>query len=218
MTTAIHRAHVLSESEQARVITVIGKRSRFPSRDTAIFALSLCAGLRVGEIAGLDIDDVAEYGQSRAKLFSVKPQTMLTKTKGNKPRQIFLDSPVLGKALENYLPDRLALNSSFMKRHPDAERPLFLTQKNHRFSTPTLCQLFRRFYGPEWADVKDAKGHSGRRTYITNLAEQGINLKFISLLAGHSNISTTSIYVDANPLLLKRIAASATNPKLQKLL
>lgn len=219
MSSAANRAHVLSEDEQARTLSVIGSRSRFPARDKAIFALSHSAGLRVSEIAALDVADVAELNRGAAQTtYTLKMGATLTKTKGGKPRAIYLDSPLLGKALSQYLRERLAIKTRFKGKNTEASQPLFLTQKGNRFDTSTMCQLFQRIYGPGWADVKNAKGHSGRRTYITNLAEQGYNLKAIAQLAGHSNIQTTAIYIDTNPLQLKRMAASATSSKLERFL
>ena len=217
MATVTNRAHVLSEDEQARTLSMIGSRSRFPARDKAIFALSHCAGLRVGEIAALNLSDVLELGWDASPRFKLKVQATLTKTKGSKPRVIYLDSPLLGKALIQHLEERLRMGSR-LQRKSDVPQPLFMTQKSNRFNTSTLCQLFQRLYGPSWAGIKNAKGHSGRRTYITNLAEQGYNLKAIAVLAGHSNIQTTAIYIDTNPLQLKRMAASATSVKLERLL
>ncbi len=260
MPLAQRRAHVLSEEEQARTISIIGTRSRFPSRDMAIFALSHSAGLRVGEIAGLNVGDCYEdaagtliskskpmapstrtvsikpiacltadtafalpesvnaQAWAQTPIFKLRIETTLTRTKGNRPRVVYLDSPLLRKALDQYLATRLALKLRGAKSGSLESQPLFLTQKGTRFSTSTLCQLFQRFYGPGWADVKNAKGHSGRRTFITNLAEQGYNLKAIAQLAGHSSIQTTAIYIDTNPLQLKRMAASATSVKLERLL
>ncbi|MFM9210101.1 tyrosine-type recombinase/integrase, partial [Legionella pneumophila] len=51
-----------------------------------------------------------------------------------------------------------------------------------------------------------ASSHSGRRTFITRLIEQGADIKAVSRLAGHANIVTTAIYVEDNPDRLKRIA------------
>nr|WP_242604517.1 tyrosine-type recombinase/integrase [Legionella gresilensis] len=53
-----------------------------------------------------------------------------------------------------------------------------------------------------------ASSHSGRRTFITKLIEQGVDIKAVSRLAGHASIVTTSIYVDDNPDRLKRIVAN----------
>jgi len=40
--------------------------------------------------------------------------------------------------------------------------------------------------------------HSGRRKFITNLANKGISVRLLASLAGHRNISTTQCYIDVN--------------------
>jgi integrase len=46
--------------------------------------------------------------------------------------------------------------------------------------------------------LKDASSHSGRRTYITRLANKGVGVRLLAALAGHSHISTTQRYIDVN--------------------
>ncbi|MDC1521636.1 tyrosine-type recombinase/integrase, partial [Planktomarina temperata] len=46
--------------------------------------------------------------------------------------------------------------------------------------------------------LKGATSHSGRRTYITKLANAGINVRLLAELAGHKHISTTQRYIDVN--------------------
>ena len=43
-----------------------------------------------------------------------------------------------------------------------------------------------------------ASSHSGRRTYITRLANKGVGVRLLAALAGHSHISTTQRYIDVN--------------------
>ena len=66
-----------------------------------------------------------------------------------------------------------------------------------------MVRFLKRLYME--AGIPEASSHSGRRTIITSLAERGIDLKSIATLAGHSNIRTTALYVDASPLKLARI-------------
>ncbi|TVP53229.1 MAG: site-specific integrase, partial [Halomonas sp.] len=40
--------------------------------------------------------------------------------------------------------------------------------------------------------------HSGRRTYITRLANKGVGVRLLAALAGHAHISTTQRYIDVN--------------------
>jgi integrase/recombinase XerD len=65
-----------------------------------------------------------------------------------------------------------------------------------------MCQLFLDIY--KACGLANASSHSGRRTFITRLAEQGINVRLLAELAGHQHISTTQRYIDVNPQQLAR--------------
>ncbi|MDP4300215.1 tyrosine-type recombinase/integrase, partial [Leptothrix discophora] len=49
-----------------------------------------------------------------------------------------------------------------------------------------------------------ATSHSGRRTFITNLAAQGVSVRVLAALAGHRSIQTTQRYIDVNDNMLRR--------------
>ena len=59
-----------------------------------------------------------------------------------------------------------------------------------------MCQLFIEIYRA--CGLKDASSHSGRRTYITRLANKGVGVRLLAELAGHSHISTTQRYINVN--------------------
>ena len=80
--------------------------------------------------------------------------------------------------------------------HSNLERALFGSQKGGAFSANTMCQLFLDIY--KAVGLKDASSHSGRRTYITRLANKGIGVRVLAELAGHAHISTTQRYIDVN--------------------
>jgi integrase/recombinase XerD len=46
--------------------------------------------------------------------------------------------------------------------------------------------------------VSSASSHSGRRTFITNLANKGVGVRVLASLAGHKSINTTQIYIETN--------------------
>jgi integrase/recombinase XerD len=76
------------------------------------------------------------------------------------------------------------------------QRPLFESQKGGHFSANTICQLFLDIY--KAVGLKDASSHSGRRTYITRLANKGVGVRLLAELARHSHIFTTQKYIDVN--------------------
>jgi integrase/recombinase XerD len=84
-----------------------------------------------------------------------------------------------------------------------ADAPLFPTRTGRHFTANGMVHLFIDIYAR--ARIENASSHSGRRTMITRLAEQGVDLKAIATLAGHGNIATTCIYVENNPARLARI-------------
>ena len=53
------------------------------------------------------------------------------------------------------------------------------------------------------AGVDGATSHSGRRSFITKLAHNGISAKVIMTLAGHKHLSTTQRYIDVNDEMLR---------------
>jgi integrase/recombinase XerD len=78
----------------------------------------------------------------------------------------------------------------------DLSKPLFRTQKRDSFDANTLCQFFHHLY--KQAGIDGASSHSGRRTFITTLANKGVGVRVLMSLAGHRNISTTQAYIDIN--------------------
>jgi integrase/recombinase XerD len=69
---------------------------------------------------------------------------------------------------------------------------LLVTQKRTAFSPNTLCQLMNRLY--RVAGLDGATSHSGRRWFITKLANSGVGTKVIMTLAGHKHMTTTQRY------------------------
>ena len=84
----------------------------------------------------------------------------------------------------------------------DISKPLFSTQKRDHFTANTLCQHFHWLY--RQAGIAGASSHSGRRTFITALANKGVGVRVLMALAGHRNISTTQAYIDVNDEMKRR--------------
>ena len=56
---------------------------------------------------------------------------------------------------------------------------------------------------PVQAGIAGASSHSGRRTFITTLANKGISVRVLAGLAGHKSIAVTQKYIDVNPDLMR---------------
>jgi integrase/recombinase XerD len=190
------QAKVLSEAEFKRVL-LIAKEGQFGVRNIALLYCSFGLGLRVKEIASLTLADVTD-GQ-----FKLLDEINLKRsmTKGEKQRQVYLVNKKVREALEAHL--KTLTNQEQVLQN----KPLFTTQRKSRFTPNSLQKLFKSLF--DKAGIIGASSHSGRRTFITRLIEQGADIKAVSKLAGHSNIVTTAIYVQDNPCRLKRIANMA---------
>ena len=144
--------------------------------------VSFYAGLRAKEIAALSVGNIFD------ETGAVREQFILSaaQSKGGQTRTVYLNQR-LRRALADY-GDTIKLT--------DPQRALFASQKGGHFSANTMCQLFLDIY--KAVGLKDASSHSGRRTYITRLANKGVGVRLLAALAGHAHISTTQRYIDVN--------------------
>ena len=181
------QAKTLTDQELKRVLNFVACQ-KHAKRNRAMLLVTHWSGMRVGEVAALRIGDVwsAESGvKDEVRLLSEQ-------TKGKHPRSVFIPQK-LRRELAAYLAtiDRT-----------DISKPLFSTQKRDHFTANTLCQHFHWLY--RQAGIAGASSHSGRRTFITALANKGVGVRVLMALAGHRNISTTQAYIDVNDEMKRR--------------
>ena len=181
------QAKTLSDKELKIVLATIAQ-GRHSERNRAMILMSMWAGMRVGEIAALRIGDVVSSDGS------IKGEIRLEaeQTKGDKGRTV-----IFGEKLRK----ELAIYFKTLKR-PEADKPFFYSQRNRDgFTANTLCQQFGILY--RRAGIDGASSHSGRRSFITTLANKGVGVRVLMALAGHRNMSTTQRYIDLNDEMMK---------------
>ena len=182
------QAKTLSEQEIKQVLDYVSTK-KYGVRDRALMLTSHLSGMRVGEIASLTVGHVLDASGN------IKGEIRLTaeQTKGKHPRTVFVSSK-LREELTNYIQ---------LVRTDDRGRSLFPTQKNPRkgFTANTLTQHFLALYRA--AAVDGASSHSGRRTFLTSLANKGTAIHILKTLAGHRNIATTAAYLYSSPAQLR---------------
>ena len=190
------KARVLTELEFKRALT-IAKDHPMGVRNIAMLYCSFGLGLRVKEIASLKVRDVCDNQYNILDEINL----LSTMTKGDKQRQVYLANKKITVALKNHIDKEYEK----AKDNLAMESPLFKTQRRNKFQPDALQKWFSALFTK--AGITGASSHSGRRTFITRLIEQGADIKAVSKLAGHASIVTTAIYVEDNPHRLKRIAA-----------
>lgn len=188
------QAKTLTAQELRRVLDYIATRAH-AVRNRAMLLMTHYAGMRVGEVASLRYADVIDTNGS------VRDEVILDaeQTKGRYARVVFINAK-LKKELEAYL-------RSYPQTKP--EDRLFYTQKKGGlgFTPNTLAQHFHYLY--RRAGIDGASSHSGRRSFLTNLAAKGIGVRVLMSLAGHRNIGTTQAYIDVNDDMKRRAVEMA---------
>ena len=180
------QARVLNAQELRKVLDHVATR-RHSARNRVMLLLTHYAGMRVAEVAALRVNDVLNDSGT------IKPEIRLMpdQTKGKHARTVYLNER-MQKELAQYI--RLL-------KIKDASKPLFYTQKKDGFSANSLTQYF--FYLYRAVGLEGCSSHSGRRSFLTGLANRGIAIHLLKSLAGHRNISTTATYLYSSPDQLK---------------
>ena len=180
------QAKTFTPQELEQVLAFVAKR-RFALRNRLLVLTSFWSGMRVGEIASLKLSDVLDArGCVRAEI-----RLDAAQTKGKHARTVFLPTK-LRQELQGYTDMLQARN-----RH----LPLFMTAGGKPFSANVLAQFYFWLYRKAGIE---ASSHSGRRSFITNLANQGIGVRVLAGLAGHRSITVTQRYIDVNDDMKRR--------------
>jgi integrase/recombinase XerD len=184
------QAKTLNNADIERVLAYIETRAHAP-RNRAMLMLTHLAGLRVGEVACLRWQDVTNRDGSVKDEIRLLPDM----TKGRHARTVFVSSKLKAE-LEIYIATARCVERCY---------PFFATQKSimQGFSANSLTQTLALLY--RGAGVEGASSHSGRRTFLTNLANKGTAIHLLKTLAGHRSIQTTATYLYSSPAKLKAV-------------
>jgi integrase/recombinase XerD len=83
---------------------------------------------------------------------------------------------------------------AYPKRTANPSSPLIYSGKGGGFTAQTIVNLFQRLY--KLAGIDGASSHSGRRQFVTELADKGINARVVQALARHKFLNTTMLYIE----------------------
>lgn len=182
------QAKTLTASEIEHLLNYINTR-KYAARNRSMMLLTHWAGLRIGEVACLRWSDVTSNdGQVKDEI-----RLLPDMTKGRHARTVFV-SAKLKAELQSYAAQAKCVDRSY---------PFFASQKSVKagFSANSLSQTFALLY--EGAGLEGASSHSGRRTFLTTLANKGTAIHLLKTLAGHRSIQTTATYLYSSPSQLK---------------
>lgn len=143
-------------------------------RDLSMFELLYSSGLRLSELAGLDLDAIDRRGGEVRVL-----------GKGGKERILPVGRRAL-EALTRWLEARPALAD-------EHERALFVSRRGERLSNRSIQSRLRRWGVKNGADQK-LHPHLLRHSFASHMLESSGDLRAVQELLGHADISTTQIY------------------------
>lgn len=174
------RVPLVPTAEQTNLLVEGVAADRFerprPERDLLIFELLYGCGLRISELAGLNLEDFERSGR-----------WIRVRGKGRKERQVPYASKAAA-ALDKYLAVRAAKTG---------ERALLVNHRGGRLSDRGARGIVK-FYARMISGDDSLHPHSLRHAYATHLLADGADLRAIQELLGHARLSTTQKYTQVS--------------------
>ncbi len=146
------------------------------TRDKAMLEFAYATGMRVTEIISLNIEDV-----------NLEEGFVICRT-GSKQRNIPLGSLSL-KALKEYIE-----NARDILIKDEKEKALFVNVNGKRLTRQGFWKIVK-YYKEQAHITKDITPHVLRHSFATHLLQNGADLKAIQTMLGHSDISSTQVYM-----------------------
>lgn len=166
---AVHLLNTVENSKQKEIYRL---------RDYAITTLFLNCGLRLSELANLNIADLN------------KDNTLRIMGKGSKERLVYLNGSVQ-EALRGYLRKRNELEVD--------QDALFLSMRKNRMSNRSIQHMLEKHLKAAGFDTRKYTVHKLRHTAATLMYQYGNeDLKSLQEILGHESVSTTQIYTHVN--------------------
>jgi integrase/recombinase XerC len=154
--------------------------------DRAMFELLYSSGLRVSELAGLDVHHVPARDGQPASLgwLELEAQEVVVTGKGNKMRRVPVGAPA-----------RAALAAWLAVRPPacDGSAALFLTTRGTRIS-PRVVQYRLKVHARKAGVPVHVHPHVLRHSFASHLLQSSGDLRAVQELLGHASITSTQIY------------------------
>ena len=183
---------VLSRNNQKRIMEYV--QSHFTFMNLGIY-ICLCSGLRIGEVCALVWDDIdVETGiihisKTIQRIYVIEGTEKHTEVIIDTPKSknSIREIPIAKDLMKMIKPFKKVVNGSFY----------VLTNSSH----PTEPRTYRNYYKRlmKQLDMPKLKFHGLRHSFATRCIESKCDYKTVSVLLGHSNISTTlNLYVHPN--------------------
>jgi integrase/recombinase XerC len=156
-------------------------------RDRAILEVLYSAGLRVGELVGLDWDDV-----------DIHEGVLMVRGKGKRERLA-----LLGPAAQQALKEWLAAREAFLQQRKVSQTSaVFVNRLGTRLSTRSVRRILQTYLRRSGVDARTSP-HTLRHTFATHLLDAGADIRGVQELLGHKQLTTTQIYTHVSTRRLR---------------
>lgn len=182
--------------EVFRTAEALAERNDFPGlRQLAILETLYATGMRLSEIAGLNLADL-----------DLVSDQVKVRGKGKKERLLPLGGYAV-RALRRYYKARDQLLGGLPAGKGD-QRAVFLSLRGARLTPRSIQQLVRSCFAALGAQA-GLKVHSLRHSFATHLLDAGADLRAVQELLGHASLSTTQVYTHTSVERLKKVYQQA---------
>jgi integrase/recombinase XerC len=178
--------HFLSEDDLTRLLETPPSDSDMGLRDRAILETLYSAGLRVSELAGLNLDDL-----------DLQSGMATVRGKGKKERLALLGAAALS-ALKKWLTVRETLLAERSRPSP----AVFLNRRGGRLTVRSVGRLLEKHLSRAGLDPRTSP-HTLRHSFATHLLDRGADIRSVQELLGHKSLATTQIYTHVTTHRLK---------------
>jgi integrase/recombinase XerC len=191
----VQEMKALFEQPELNASSFQEKKRLWALRDLAILELFYSTGMRLDELAQLDVSS-----------FDFSGETVRVLGKGKKERIIPVGKKAL-KALSNYLSERRRLELF-------EEDAVFINRLKKRLSPRSISRIVKKYLS-KITEKKRVSPHILRHTFATHLLDAGADLLAVKELLGHKKLSTTQIYTHVTMEKLKKVYRRA-HPRAEK--
>jgi integrase/recombinase XerC len=177
----------------------------------AMFELLYSSGLRVSELAGLDVQYTRQAGYESAGWIDLDGAEVTVTGKGSKKRSVPVGGPAL-RAIAAWLPQRQTLLKSDQAEHAAA---LFLTERGSRMS-PRVIQLRLKHHAQALGVGSNVHPHMLRHSFASHMLQGSGDLRAVQELLGHASIAATQVYTSLDFQRLAQVY-DAAHPRAKKI-
>lgn len=180
----------LTLNEAKKLLQAVGNNPNdmLRKRDFAIILTFLTTGLRLSELSSMNINNIKDLQ------FTVIG-------KGNKERLVYM-TEACKFAIDQYIGVRPKVD--------DSEKALFLSTRKQRMSNRAIQHMIDKYLNEAGFDVRVYSTHKLRHTAATLMYKEGVDIRTLQKILGHSSVATTQIYTHVEDQDMKN--AISINP------